>query len=311
MPQTNTRPKSSGTRDGRGDRRADGRVPGARTTSPLRTIQRTAMRVFGTVAPGPAATWFENFILTPSRYRSNGTDTSFTDGELLRIPYGHGWLSAWSWGEGPVVMLMHGWSGRAVHLDGFVQPLVDAGFRVVAFDAPAHGQSDGVMTNIIDCTGAALQVAGTAGQIHGIIAHSFGSPTAAYAVQHGLGVRRMVLIGAPVSFGNLTHRIATMMGFPPNVSELMQRRLENRLGISWDELDTDKMLAETAVPLLVFHDEDDREVPYENGVAIVSAVENARLVTTSGLGHRRIVRDPEVVRQAVEFMSYELRVLGY
>ena len=115
----------------------------------------------------------------------------------------------------------------------------------------------------------------------------------------------MVLIGAPVSFGNLTHRIATMMGFPPNVSELMQRRLEKRLGISWDEVDTDKMLADAAIPLLVFHDEDDHEVPYENGVAIVSAIENARLVTSSGLGHRRIVRDPAVVRQAVEFLSSE------
>lgn len=274
-------------------------------SSALRAVRKAAFGLFGTLAPGPAATWFENFILTPSRYRSNGAEASFTNGEPLRIPYGHGWLSAWSWGKGPVVMLMHGWSGRAVHLDAFVQPLVDAGFRVVAFDAPAHGQSDGVMTNIIDCTGAALQVARTAGQIHGIIAHSFGAPTAAYAVQHGLEVHRMVLIGAPVSFGNLTHRIATMMGFPPNVSELMQRRLENRLGISWNELDTDKMLADAAIPLLVFHDEDDHEVPYENGVAIVSAIENARLVTSSGLGHRRIVRDPAVVRQAVEFLSRE------
>ena len=291
--------------------KAQGPKPPAQS-SRLRAVRKAAFGVFGTVAPGPAATWFENFILTPSRYPSNGSDVSFTDGNRMRIPYGKGWLSLWSWGrgEGPTVMLMHGWAGRAAHLDAFVKPLVTAGFRVVAFDAPAHGQSDGITTNIVEYTGAVLQVAGKVGPIHGIVAHSFGAPTAAYAVCHGLDVGRMVFIGAPVSFAKLTRRIAGLMGFPPAVSQLMQRRLEARLGVSLRELDTDRLLANSEIPLLVFHDEDDRDVPHSSAVAIVAALETARLVTTSGLGHRRIVSDPGVVRQAVEFLStasHELR----
>jgi pimeloyl-ACP methyl ester carboxylesterase len=259
--------------------------------------------VFGALAPRAAASWFERLILTPSLYPGlrEGEDPS-PDGTHTRVPYGNGWLSVWSWGDGPAVLLMHGWGGRAVHLQEFVKPLLAEGFRVVAFDAPAHGRSDGVSTNLVECTGAALQVAGAVGPVHGIIAHSFGSPTAAMAVRHGLEVNRMVFIGAPASIGKLTHNIARVIGFPTRIPRLTQERIESRLGISMDDLETDRVMATLDVPLLVFHDEEDRDVPWEDAQAIVRAAKEANLVTTSGLGHRRIIQDAEVVQQAVDFL---------
>src|SRR3954465_12098288 len=38
------------------------------------------------------------------------------------------------WGGGPLVYLVHGWGGEGPHLAMFVKPLVEAGYRVVAFD---------------------------------------------------------------------------------------------------------------------------------------------------------------------------------
>ena len=267
-------------------------------------LRWATLRLFGTVAPGWAATWFEKQIFTPSRYsRPYPDEASFTDGERLRIPYGRGWLSAWSWGTGPTVVLMHGWGGRAVHLYEFIRPLREVGFRVVAFDAPAHGDSDGVMTDILECAGAVLQIAGLAGPVHGIIAHSFGAPTAAVALQHGLAPHGMVLIGAPSSLARATHGVARMIGIPHSVSRLMQRRVEARLGITWEGLETDRLLADCDIPLLVLHDKQDRDVPWESGATIARRAKRASLVTTNGLGHRRIVRDPAVVRQAVEFLQ--------
>jgi pimeloyl-ACP methyl ester carboxylesterase len=262
-----------------------------------------AIWIFGMLAPRAAALWFERLILTPSLYPGlrDGEDPA-PDGTHTRLPYGNGWLSVWSWGDGPVVLLMHGWGGRAVHLQEFVDPLLAEGFRVVAFDAPAHGRSDGVRTNLIECTGAVLQVAGSVGSIHGIIAHSFGSPTAAMAVRHGLKVNKMVFIGAPQSIGKLTHGIARIIGLPAKVPQRTQERIESRLGISMEDLETDRVLASADVPLLVFHDEEDRDVPWEDAQAIVRAVKEANLVTTTGLGHRRIIQDAEVVQQAVDFL---------
>ncbi len=95
-------------------------------TTPVATaLRRAALRIFGILAPRAAASWFERLILTPSLYpQSTGATDSFQDGDHTRLPYEKGWLSLWSWGEGPAVLLLHGWGGRAVHLREFVEPLL-------------------------------------------------------------------------------------------------------------------------------------------------------------------------------------------
>ncbi len=243
-------------------------------------------------------------MLTPSLYvRRRDQESAFPEGDQMRVPFAKGRLSAWSWGAGPTVLLLHGWSGRAAHLEEFVAPLRRAGLRVVALDHPAHGRSDGVRTNLLECADAVRQVAAAVGPIHGIIAHSFGSPAAAMAVKQGLDVKRMVFIGAPVSIPKLTDNVAAMIGLPQRVATMMQERVAERLGFSWGDLDTDRVMSNLDVPLLVFHDEEDPDVPHRDGVAIARSVRDGKLVTTSGLGHRRIIRDPAVVQQAVEFIA--------
>ena len=71
----------------------------------------------------------------------------------------------------------------------------------------------------------------------------------------------------------------------------------------WSELETDSVMSEMDIPLIVFHDEGDREVPWDAGAAIARRARRGRLVTTSGLGHVRILRDREVVEEAVDFLT--------
>jgi len=51
-------------------------------------------------------------------------------------------VAGWRWGNGPTVILLHGWGGYAGQLSAFVEPLVRSGYQVIAFDAPSHGESD-------------------------------------------------------------------------------------------------------------------------------------------------------------------------
>ncbi|MCH6547947.1 MAG: hypothetical protein IH798_05820, partial [Gemmatimonadetes bacterium] len=97
-------------------------------------------------------------------------------------------------------------------------------------------------------------------------------------------------------------QIADFIGLPRRVSQRTLRLIESRLDISMEEVETDRVLAGLDIPLLVFHDEEDRDVPWEDGASIARAAKDANLVRTSGLGHRRIIRDPAVIRQAVDFM---------
>jgi hypothetical protein len=85
--------------------------------------------------------------------------------------------------------------------------------------------------------------------------------------------------------------------------DAMRERSERWLGLSWEQFDIPRLARSQALPLLVFHDRNDVDVPWKDGAAIARAWSGARLVTTTGLGHQRILRDQRVVREAVAFVG--------
>lgn len=285
----------------------------------LKYARKAVLWTFGQTMPDRAADWFEKVILEPrSMGRGGGGEVvPFPDGaRTIRVPYGQGWIVAREWESGssansgnavtpttPAVLLMHGWGSSSSRMAGFVQPLLDAGYRVIVYDAPAHGESSGTRTNIVDCSGAVLQIGRHVGPLHAVVAHSFGATVAAAAAtKFGLGAGRYVFIGAPKSMFRQTIAVGELIGLPRHVGERMASRFAQRLGIDWNELETDRMVAQLEAPLLVVHDKEDAVVPYAHGVAVADASRFSRLITTRGHGHRRLLTDPEVHRAVVDFL---------
>ncbi len=269
----------------------------------VRLIRRSVLRTLGYTAPGMAAGLFERALLTPEKVRRCDKPQPESQSTPFRIPYGSGWLSGWTWGAGPTVLLLHGWGGIAASLAMFVDPLIERGFRVVAFDAPAHGESDGTRTNMVDYAGAVLQVGRAVGPLRAVLAHSFGAPAVALATRHGLIAERMVMIAPPQNIIDLSMEVGEMLGFPRHVCELMGQRLAQRLRIDWEELATDRLVAGLEAPLLVVHDRDDRTVPWTHGAAIAEAARHGELLSTDGLGHSDIKSHPDVQRRVLDFVS--------
>jgi pimeloyl-ACP methyl ester carboxylesterase len=227
------------------------------------------------------------------------------------------------WGSsGPVVYLLHGWGGYRGQLGAFVAPLTAAGYRVVALDAPSHGDSGpgsfGAGRSLItEFTAALTAVTRAFGPAHGIVAHSLGAGATALAVLEGLPARRLVLIAPAPDPGAFAVLFAAGLGFGDRIRSGLMRRLERRVGRPMSEFDAvahARAAAEArsgsgdedAVmppPLLVVHDRRDNVIPYSQGTAIAAAWQGAELLSTAGLGHHRILRDPETVRSAVDFLG--------
>jgi hypothetical protein len=93
------------------------------------------------------------------------------------------------------------------------------------------------------------------------------------------------------------------MGLGEAAHAAMAARIERRFGVALRHTSVIEAAPEMTAPLLVIHDKNDREVAWSNGAEIAAAWPAARLVTTTGLGHQRVLRDPEVVARAVEFVS--------
>jgi pimeloyl-ACP methyl ester carboxylesterase len=196
------------------------------------------------------------------------------------------------------VLLVHGWSGQAAQLSSFVAPLVQAGFHVLAFDQPAHGQSPGRQTNVVGFADAVAAVAARVAPVHGIIAHSLGATAAAMALRRGLAVERAVLLAPPADPAPFAEAFARASGLPPacarGLGERARRRINEAAG---------PMADTTRARVLVLHDPADAEVPLSHGEAVAAAWPHGRFVRVSGLGHRRLMRDPAVIQTAVEFLE--------
>ena len=135
-----------------------------------------------------------------------------------RLKSGSVELAVYEWGRGPAVMLVHGWGSNATHLARLVQPLRSAGFRVIAFDAPAHGRSTGRSTDMVAYAQAVALVAREAGPLHAVIGHSFGAAMAMYAARDwGLSASRLVLVSSFNDCNWFLEMFAQHVGLTPEV----------------------------------------------------------------------------------------------
>jgi pimeloyl-ACP methyl ester carboxylesterase len=209
----------------------------------------------------------------------------------------------WTWGDGPVVVLAHGWGGRAGRFSSIAGALVEAGFRVVLFDAPAHGASMGRQASLPQFSRALRQVGAAVGPAYGLVGHSLGGAAVSLAIGQGLAARRAVLLAPPADVFLFSHAFAKHLRIPPRARDVMQDNLATRLQFRWEELHIPTLAKTLTTSALIVHDVQDADVPYGHGEEIARAWPGAELFTTTGLGHRAILRNPEVIRRIVTFLK--------
>jgi pimeloyl-ACP methyl ester carboxylesterase len=274
-----------------------------KSTPPLWML-RTAFRTVGSLAPAVAARWAEAIFCRPPRPHTRPAEEAFlaTGTRLSVRSDGHD-LAAWVWGRGPVVILTHGWGGRAGRFSALAAALLSQSFQVVVFDAPAHGASKGHQASLPQFSQALKDVASSFDAIHGLVGHSLGGAALSLAMHEGLSARRAVLIAPPADVYQFSHAFADHLHIPPRARSLMRQNLEHRLKISWEQLHVPTLARRMTVPVLLVHDTADTEVPYVHSEEIAEAWPGAELFRTSGLGHRAILRDRGVVDRVVEFLQ--------
>ena len=224
--------------------------------------------------------------------------------DVRTVPWHGRAMPVWSWGEGPQVLLVHGWEGRGSQLGAFVEPLVEAGFRVVTFDAPGHGDGPGARSSIPEVADAILTVRDAVGSLHAAVAHSMGAVglLLAQARRPGLATRQ-VAIAAPTHLGAAFDTFAEALDLPSNVRAALPHAVEDRFALRLEELELDVLADRLDVPTLVVHDRDDRDVAFPSGERLAATLPSARLFATSGLGHRKVLRDPRVIEELVAFVE--------
>ena len=214
----------------------------------------------------------------------------------------------YEWGRGPrTVVLSHGWLGRASQFSALVRELVAEGYRVVAFDGPAHGDSAGRHMYLVDWLDIFAELQQRHGRFDAIVGHSFGGLAALVGVAGGVDAARVVTISTLADADELLRQFQRRL----RLSGAVTARLRERFAARYFAGDPDPFAWLSAVrrplpaemPLLALHDEGDRYVSFGESERVVSANPGARLVPTLGLGHNRILAADAVLDAVVEFVT--------
>lgn len=212
------------------------------------------------------------------------------------------------------ILVLHGWRSRTEYMKSVVEGFRDAGYRVVSLDLPGHGHSSGRRLNMALAVDA-VRVAGEwFGPFAAVVGHSFGGAVAVNAAVGSvaaippLATARLVLISAPSSMPAIFEDFGRFLNLGPRSQLAVAAQVERVTGRALEDFVGAVQLATVPIPALVIHAPDDREVSADNAKAFARAGDHVKLYWARGLGHRRILFDPEVVSEAVGFVTARPRL---
>lgn len=207
------------------------------------------------------------------------------------------------------IALVHGWTSEAAFMAAFIEPLRQAGNRIVTFDFPAHGFSAGRSASMIDCARAMLAVAERLGPFDAVIAHSIGGLVTLLVAEGGKPMARpmpsprLVLIASPNELEVVAKDFGATLNLGPLAQAGFERRLERVGHRPISCFSAAVLLRARPADTLLVHSRDDEDVGFGHAERLAQAVPHVRLHATDGLGHAKVLYAPPVVRVVRDFLS--------
>lgn len=266
---------------------------------------RAPFRILDALSPRLSARLALKVFTTPRRWPTPEREQEIAQrAEKIWLANGHPGLS---WGHGRPVLLVHGWEGRVTQLGRFVEPLVARGFRVIGFNAPAHGEQSGKALNVLQYAQFLRTVVAEYGPLRGVIAHSMGASAIGFAARMHLRVERAVLISIANSVIGVVQRFEDLLGLAPCTRLFLRHRLEAEIfGTPLAQLDLSEHVPPFLPSTLLLATDDDRDMPVADTQQVAAHWPKAKMkIALQAGGHRKVLRHDRVIEAAVGFIAEE------
>jgi hypothetical protein len=258
-----------------------------------------------------ALIFFEYIFFSPLRYKTPERERiAERSAKKFSVVAFNKKIQCYEWGDEklPYVLVVHGWAGRATQFRKFIPLFNKGGYRIIGFDGPAHGQSEGRRTSIIEFEEAIKSIANEKGLPQAIIAHSFGGGASLYAIVNGFAVNKLINIATPTIADRIIQSYLKAIGGSWKTGQNFKKFIQQKHNRSFDEFTILHLIkrAPSGLQLLLVHDENDRDVDIGHAHELIKVYPSARLLATSGLGHNRILKDDQVITACLEFVRSDL-----
>ncbi len=295
--------------------RAPRTIPGV--TPQLRLRLRRFFGFATRLSPRLAARLALEMFLRPPRRRMDAQDVPVVARATRRsLTLGRGRVQAFEWSPPgataldprPAVLLLHGWGSHAARFGSFVEPMLAVGWRVIAIDAPAHGESTGRRSDLAQFRGALAAALDELRPVQSIVAHSLGAAAAVWllAEEPHRDVRSLVVVGMPRDIGYMMESFMLILDLREDVCAQVRRQFVERFGTAPEDFSAHALAERLHLPTMVVHDEDDDVAPLEHAHAFATGLGRGRLSITRGLNHSGPLRDATTIANIVAFIAEHL-----
>lgn len=271
------------------------------------TTVRTGFVLGGRIAPKRTVNRAARLFATPfassrSRARAVQGDAEMRRGELQ---VNGETIATYFWGDPatqPYALLVHGWSSFGLRYLPWVARLRALGFAVVTFDQPGHGHSTGKLCTLPEFIATIRAIGAHYGHAALAVGHSLGGAAVTLAQDEDWHAERLILLAPAVDMKAAASRFFRFVRLGEHLRQPFYDWLLRRTGVSVEQLQVYRRLPALGQPALIVHDLDDADVPWDEGERYAQFWPGARLYTTQGLGHRRVLDAPEVIDAALAFV---------
>lgn len=259
------------------------------------------------ILPRIAQRWGADLFFTPLKSAVSDREKIFLDNAFtFDLDFDGEKLPVYSWGheDGPVVLAIHGWGGKAYDFRSFIPELTKLGYRVVSFDGPAHGTSNKKHTSLPELGRFVIEVSKRFPNLKHAIGHSLGGSILLYTIEKGLQIDKTVLINNPSLPEGVIDVFLHKINGSRKVGHFIENKVTNEFNRSFESFGAISIAQRLKdQKILLVHDKHDREAPIYHMEVMASHLSDVECIVTEHQGHKRILANSQVINHVLEFLK--------
>ncbi|HTB51630.1 MAG TPA: alpha/beta fold hydrolase [Ferruginibacter sp.] len=269
---------------------------------------RTKFKILATISKRKAAEEAFTLFCTPLIKPIKEIPQLFKEAESLQFESNGLKVQGYRWNhpQQKKVMVLHGFSSAACKFERYIASLIDKGYEVLAFDAPAHGNSEGKTVNVVQYSDMVKKAMSLYGPIDSFIAHSFGGLAISLTLEvipHDEHTKVVFIAPATETTSAVKTAFEILQLHNSKVKEIFNTIIYELGGKPTEWYSIKRAMKNIKAKILWIHDEEDDVTPIADVLKVKEEhYPNIEYIFTKGLGHRKIYRDNAVRNAVINFL---------
>jgi len=249
---------------------------------------------------------FKLFCTPHSRSKKDLSEV-FLEAEKLDIDFEHYKIRGYRWNKDgqKKALVLHGFESTVANFEQYITGLVNKDYQVLAFDAPAHGYSSGKTIDAVVYKNMVQHIWTNFGPIDSYLAHSFGGLALCLALEeipHSSSIK-IVLVAPAVETRTAIDNFFQILELPSNLRPQFDTIIKEKGNHPTEWYSIARVAPIIKGQVLFLQDKDDMMTPFSDVEPIMDRnYPNFSFIISEGLGHRRIYRDEQSVKDILEFL---------